>query len=225
MARPRTGLKERLVLAARDRFLAHGVDGASLREIAKAAGTTIGMVYYYFPTKDDLFVAVVEQVYARLLEDALAAIAPLAGDGPEPFEPRLQRLSGRLWRLTGEEFAVVGLLLREVLTSSARVQRVAQLFLAGHLPHLVRFLADGLAAGALRDDLPPVAQLVTLMGMGMLPVLVSRITTKGGLMLEGDLPPPEALAAIFSGIWLRGTGAAAVQLLRAAAGAASPTPT
>lgn len=201
MARPRTGLKERLIRAARGRFLAQGVDGASLREIAKEAGTTIGTVYYYFPAKDDLFVAVVDQVYAHLLEDALAAIAP-RGEG-EPFEPRLQRLYARLWRLTGEEFAVVGLLLHEALTSSVRVQRVAKL-LAGHLPHLVRFLADGLAAGVLRDDLPPLAQLVTLMGMGMLPVLVSRITAKGGLLGEGDLPPPEALAAIFSGIWLRG---------------------
>lgn len=218
MARPRSDIKERLVLAARGRFLAEGVDGASLREIAKEAGTTIGMVYYYFPAKDDLFVAVVEQVYARLLEDALAAIA-LREEG-EPFEPRLQRLYARLWRLTDEEFAVVGLLLREVLTSSARVQRVAQLFLAGHLPPLVRFLADGLGAGALRDDLPPVAQLVTLMGMGMLPVLVSRVTAKGGLLGAGDLPPPEALAAIFSGIWLRGNAAATD-----AAGAASPTPT
>ncbi len=202
MARPRTGLKERLVRAARERFLAQGVDGASLRAIAREAGTTIGMVYYYFPTKDDLFVAVVEQVYARLLEGALDAIAPRA-EG-EAFEPRLQRLYARLWRLTDEEFAVVGLLLREVLTSSERVQRVANLFLAGHLPHLARFLGDGLAAGALRDDLPPLAQLVTLMGLGMLPVLVSRIATKGGLLGQVDLPPPEALAAIFSGIWLLG---------------------
>jgi AcrR family transcriptional regulator len=38
--------------------LGDGVDGASLREIAREAGTNIGMVVYYFATKDDLFLAV-----------------------------------------------------------------------------------------------------------------------------------------------------------------------
>jgi AcrR family transcriptional regulator len=207
MARPRSDIAERLVIAARARFLAQGVDGASLREIAKEAGTTIGMVYYYFPMKDDLFIAVVEPVYARLLTDVVERVAPLR-DG-EPFEPQLQRLYRRLWELSEEEFAVVGLLLRELMTSSERIHRVAQLFLAGHLPPLARFLAEGIAAGQLRDDVPPVAQLVTLMGMGMLPVLVSRVVKRGGLIGEGDLPPPDALAAIFSGIWLRGNGSAA----------------
>ena len=62
--------------AARERFLTEGVDGASLREIARDAGTSIGMVYYYFPTKDELFLAVVEEVYAKLLADLASALAP-----------------------------------------------------------------------------------------------------------------------------------------------------
>ena len=64
MARPRSDIQKRIVLAARTRFLADGVDGASLRHIARAARTSIGMVYYYFPTKDDLFLAVVEELLA-----------------------------------------------------------------------------------------------------------------------------------------------------------------
>ena len=205
MARPRSDIAERLVPAARKQFLAQGVDGASLREIAKEAGTTIGMVYYYYPAKDDLFVAVVEQVYAGLLKGALAAIEP-RGTG-EAFRPRLQRLYGRLWRLSEEEFAVVGLLLREILTSSARVQRAAKLFLGGHLPALAGFMAEGIAAGQLRGDLPPLAQLVSMMGLGMLPVMVSRITMGGGLIGLGELPPPDELARVFAGIALKGIGA------------------
>src|SRR6185295_5828153 len=69
MARPPTDIRQRILGAARARFLAEGVDGASLREIARDAKTTIGMVSYYFPAKDDLFLAVVEEVYAVLLGD------------------------------------------------------------------------------------------------------------------------------------------------------------
>ena len=67
MARPGSDLRSRVVPAARARFLAQGVDGASLRSIADDAGTSIGMVYYYFKTKDDLFLAVVEDVYGELM--------------------------------------------------------------------------------------------------------------------------------------------------------------
>lgn len=69
MARPRGNIDERIVRAARVLFLRHGVDGASLRNIARRARTSIGMVYYYFPTKDDLFLGVIEQVYGKLLAD------------------------------------------------------------------------------------------------------------------------------------------------------------
>ena len=67
MPRPPSDIAARIVEAARDRFLLQGVDGASLRSIAADAGTNIGMVYYYFKTKDDLFLAVIEEAYAQLL--------------------------------------------------------------------------------------------------------------------------------------------------------------
>ena len=89
MARPRSDIAQRIVSAAAERFLHDGVDGASLRRIAQAAGTNLGMVYYYFPSKDDLFLAVVERHYAPLSQALIAAGAALidavgADDGPPP---------------------------------------------------------------------------------------------------------------------------------------------
>ena len=75
MARPRGNIDQRIVRAARVLFLRDGVDGASLRDIARRARTSIGMIYYYFPIKDDLFLAVVEEVYAKLLGDLGVALA------------------------------------------------------------------------------------------------------------------------------------------------------
>src|SRR4051812_29128316 len=116
MPRPRSDIEPRIVAAARERFLKEGVDGASLRAIASEAGTSIGMVYYYYPTKDDLFLAVIEQVYERVLADLERALAPQL-----PVPERLERLFQRLAQASDDEVKVVRLVLREALASSDRL--------------------------------------------------------------------------------------------------------
>ncbi len=44
--------------AAARQFGAHGFDGANMRDVAAAAGVLVGSIYYHFPSKDALFVAV-----------------------------------------------------------------------------------------------------------------------------------------------------------------------
>src|SRR5204862_7757124 len=115
MARPRSDIGPRIANAARRRFLEQGVDGASLRTIARDAGTSIGMVYYYFPTKDDLFLGVVEEVYVKLVSDMTRALEPNA-----PAPERIRRLYARVGTVTDAELATVQLVVREALASSAR---------------------------------------------------------------------------------------------------------
>ena len=98
MPRPRSDIEPRLVAAARARFLSDGVDGASLRAIAADAGTSIGMIYYYFPTKDELFLAVVEEAYEKLVQDLDRALDPAL-----PVRDRLERMFARVGALTDEE--------------------------------------------------------------------------------------------------------------------------
>lgn len=50
-----------ILAGARAVFLEHGFDGASMGEIAKAAGVSKGTLYVYFADKHSLFVAMVEQ--------------------------------------------------------------------------------------------------------------------------------------------------------------------
>src|SRR3954471_14354662 len=102
MARPRSDIRTRVLHEARTRFLLEGVDGASLRRIAEDAGTSIGMVYYYFPTKDELFLAVVEEVYEVVLADLLAALEPTRSV-PE----RIEGLYAQIGRLSENERMVV----------------------------------------------------------------------------------------------------------------------
>jgi AcrR family transcriptional regulator len=149
VARPRSDIAPRIVHAARQRFLSEGVDGASLRAIARDAGTSIGMVYYYFPSKDDLFLAVVEEVYVALLEELESALARSI-----PVVERVRRLYERLGALSDVERHVVRLVLREVLASPARLARLVRRFQSGHIPLLRGLVEDGVATGLFRDDLP-----------------------------------------------------------------------
>ena len=98
MARPRTDIRARIIRAARARFLAEGVDGASLRTIARDARTNVGMIVYYFKTKDALFLAVVEEIYPALLADLAAALT-----ADVPTRERLHRAFVRLGNLSDDE--------------------------------------------------------------------------------------------------------------------------
>jgi AcrR family transcriptional regulator len=161
MARPRSDIRKRVIHAARKRFLVDGVDGASLRRIARGARTSIGMIYYYFPTKDDLFLAVVEEVYAVVLDDLLAALAP---DLPVP--ERILRLYTRVGAVSAEEMLVVRLVLREALVSSARLDRVVERFQRGHLPLILRLIMDGLGDGTFAPGTHPVVLIASMMALG-----------------------------------------------------------
>jgi len=58
---------DRILIAARDAFAAHGFDGARLDSIAKAAGVTKQLVYHYFKSKDELYSVVLDRVSDEVL--------------------------------------------------------------------------------------------------------------------------------------------------------------
>ena len=53
--------RRQIVEGARQIFLAHGFDAASMNDIAKAAGVSKGTLYVYFQNKEQLFEAIVHE--------------------------------------------------------------------------------------------------------------------------------------------------------------------
>jgi AcrR family transcriptional regulator len=200
MARPRSDIAPRILRAARRRFLAKGVDGASLRGIAADARTSIGMVYYYFPSKDDLFLAVVESVYLGFLQDLERVL-----DAGRPVVERIEGLYRRIGAATPLERDVLRLMLREALTSPARLGRLIRRFRHGHVPLLLSLVRDGFAAGTFAPDLPPPLVLMAMMALGgpgqtMLQVMARRFGLPG-------TPAVADLAPALLRILLGGVGA------------------
>jgi AcrR family transcriptional regulator len=197
MARPRSDIEPRIVHAARRRFLREGVDGASLRTIAKDAGTSIGMVYYYYPKKDDLFLAVVEETYGKLLADMTRALEPDA-----PIEERIRRLYTRVGTVSDAELATVQLIVREVLVSSARLRRLVARFQRGHIPLVIGALADGVRSGSVDPALPLPLLLLCAISIGAVPQLVRRAMGKESPF--AGLPEGAPLAELLVRVLFRG---------------------
>lgn len=198
MARPKTDIEPRIVAAARKHFLASGVDAASLRRIAKDAGTSLGMIYYYFRTKDELFFAVVQDAYAKILvdlEDALAATRPV--------EERLRGLYRRFGSASPEEMEIIELVAREALASPARLAPLIAMVQRGHVPLVVRAIQDGIRSGLFEGSKPHLVLLVStvsLGGFGQFVLHKAKQRLPAGALPDGTELSDELFSVLLSGI-------------------------
>src|SRR5882724_13586811 len=71
-----------ILRAATKVFAQRGFDGGRVEQISKAAKSYDRMIYYYFGSKEGLFIAVLEEMYRRFNE----AEAKLALDVDRPVE-------------------------------------------------------------------------------------------------------------------------------------------
>lgn len=86
----RTGARELAAQATRDNilraalkvFARYGYDGGSIEKISKAAKSFDRMIYYYFGSKEGLFMEVIEETYRRMNE----AEAKLSLDVQQPLQ-------------------------------------------------------------------------------------------------------------------------------------------
>jgi AcrR family transcriptional regulator len=101
--------RERLLAAAREVFMARGYHGATLEQIAEAAGFSKGVVYSQFASKADLFLSLLEARIAERAAQAARVVEGLAdGDGVGELVEHLARgdRAEPAWGLLVVEFRV-----------------------------------------------------------------------------------------------------------------------
>lgn len=106
-----SGTRDRAVAAALGAFGRRGYDGTSLDALAGELGVRKQTILYYFPSKDALFLAAVDEAasaVAAALEGSLGA----AGPGASAWE-RVEVMVRAVFRLAGRRPEILGLL-REV---------------------------------------------------------------------------------------------------------------
>lgn len=77
--RRQTNRREALLEAAARQFLASGFAATSMRDIAADAGMQPGSIYYHFPSKAELLIAVHEEGMRRITEATNAALDACRG--------------------------------------------------------------------------------------------------------------------------------------------------
>jgi AcrR family transcriptional regulator len=60
--------RDRILAIALDLFIEKGYENTSLRDIAEALGFTKAAIYYHFPSKEDIFMALHLQLHAQLYD-------------------------------------------------------------------------------------------------------------------------------------------------------------
>ncbi len=80
VALKKSATRDSILRAAAHVFARHGYDGGSVEKISRRAKSVDRMIYYYFGSKEGLFVAVLEQAYERM--NAAEATLSLDLDAP-----------------------------------------------------------------------------------------------------------------------------------------------
>lgn len=151
-----------ILLAARDEFAGHGLAGARVDRIAERAQVNKRLIYYYFHSKDDLFLAVLEQAYA----DIRAAERELHLTDMPPAQA-IRRLTEFTWEyyLAHPEFLT--LLNSENLHQGRHVAKSsrAREMNSPLVDTLAQILERGRAEGTFRGGIDPVQLYVSIAGM------------------------------------------------------------
>lgn len=176
-----------ILLAARDEFARFGLAGARVDRIAERADVNKRLIYYYFGSKDDLFLAVLEQAYSHIRE----AEAKLHLRDMPPAQA-IRRLTEFTWDyyLANPEFLTLlnseNLHQGRHIAGSARVRQMNSPL----IETLAEILERGRAEGLFRGGIDAVQLYVSIAGMAYF-YLSNNYTLSA--IFGRDLMAPKAL--------------------------------
>jgi AcrR family transcriptional regulator len=77
----REAIRERLLLAARDLFGRRGIRATTVEQLARTAGISKGAFYQFYPSKEALFLALIEGVEAEIQARIRGQVTAAPADG------------------------------------------------------------------------------------------------------------------------------------------------
>jgi AcrR family transcriptional regulator len=181
--------RDSILRAATKVFAKQGYDGGKVDQISKAAKSYDRMIYYYFGSKEGLFVAVLEECYRRFNE---AEEAELSLDEAKPAEA-LTAVMRFMWRYYLKNPEFITLLNTENLHRGKHIGKSlrAREYSSPAVDVIGRVLAAGAEQGLFRADL--LARDVYLMIAGMAYFYLSNRYTLSAFLGE-PLDSGDALA-------------------------------
>jgi AcrR family transcriptional regulator len=141
------GLRERILVAARQRFVQQGYRGLSMREIADAVGVSKPALYYHFQDKERLFLAVIDAD----LNEMEVLLDRIRAEG-EPALRQIASLVREILTQPAEKRAAIHLARREMSQLSEPAQAaVYEAYREKFFQKIQDILETGIRKGELRQ--------------------------------------------------------------------------
>ena len=154
--------KRRILDASRAEFARHGLGGARVERIAKAARTNKRMLYYHVGNKEALFLAALESAY-----DDIRAAEQNLHLGEIPPAEAIERLVRFTWDYFVENPDFITLLNTENLHGARHLKRSGRIHAMNSpvIATIANLLERGAATGAIRGGIDPVQLYVSIAGL------------------------------------------------------------
>ncbi|ANC92039.1 TetR/AcrR family transcriptional regulator [Azospirillum humicireducens] len=172
---------QEIVAAAMDVFVERGFAAAKLEEVAARAGVSKGTLYLYFPSKDELFKAVIRSAILPNLEQA----ETLAAAGGGPCFPVLERLLRMVAHLVATTRAAA--IPRLVMAEAGNFPDLAAFYHREVIRRAFGLLASLLRRGIAGGEFRPVTVDATVR-LIVAPLLMSAVWRSSFDGLDGDAP-------------------------------------
>lgn len=187
--RHRDADRRALLEAAERVFARDGLAGASMRDVAAEAGMSVGGVYQFFTGKDDLYLAVLDDVW-RAYQTAVKPSLDVPG-----FRARLEAFTHASVAFFADRRGFLSVFLSERSSFSGafhdRVVTVLELHKRVRRRQVTDLMRLGIKEGALRADDDP--ELLASAYLG----LVSQCQLDSMAAKRHPLPSPDAMVSIF----------------------------
>jgi AcrR family transcriptional regulator len=155
--------RDQILEAAMQQFSVKGYRATSMEDIVQASGLSVGALYTYYPSKEDLFLALAD----RRTDDTLNYLRGLFAE-PRPLEKKLTAAVHFFFDQLEEQLLPLARMSMEFWNEAARSDRLMErhcqrmdtirLFLHG-------ILMEGREAGLIRQDVDPAASVELMMAL------------------------------------------------------------
>ena len=156
--------RARIVKAAIEEFAARGFKGASMDAIAARTHTTRALINYYFGGKEQIYLAVLEQVYAEIRHaESFLDLEHLA---PVQAIRRIVEFTFDYY-LSHQYFVQIVVAENQARGRHFRKSKAMRTLNRPIIDMLARVIERGQAAGAFRRDIDPVEVHMAIAALGM----------------------------------------------------------
>ena len=152
MARPKSdpGKRERILASAMKVFARKGFAVARVSDVAREAGVADGTIYLYFPSKDAILIAIIEEGMGRVLEQ----LHKLTKTTDDPKEKLRLFCRNHLETVENEPDLAEVLLVELRFSDKMLTESKPMAMLDKYLEQLAAIISEGQRRGAFRRDIP-----------------------------------------------------------------------